>query len=425
MLLVGLTALPAIGQTNYDFSPEDRTFLERMALAQARADLLKQVYRLELAEGLTIEAWAARSMSRNRSLRVWVRTRSSHGAARLYSDATCDMDVRLEPRTLREQIEHLRQAHSTPGAEPIKLRDLRQSAARWPTLWGSGTAALTERSRSLKPEGWDDVLVDGVEITRRAAESDARQALLETVAELPVTSDRRLREFLDSSSAVRDAVLAAIKQKAEVKVSFEFDWVAVADARLSLLDLIRMLTDVHQRHYEGDVFHAADFRGMALLTSTSEISATGLASPSDEMILHARYQPIELDTPAWAAKTLIAVGRYEPDDEEQLDQLARAEAARIDGIDRLRRKVELLVIQQDVTVAAFLGLHDELKDDVIIFLSGARAVSEPKTLAGGIIEVPVELPLQRLWWIVRRGMRRIEVDLPEGLATQPVQKSTP
>ena len=420
-VLVLACALPAFAQGS--LSAEDRSFLERLALAKARSDLLTQVYALPLADTLTVGAWAARDLSRDRTLRLWIRSQPRWQAARIYSDRTCDVDVCLTATALGDQMEQLRQAPDDD--QPLNAVDLRRAAQKWPTVWGTGMAALAEGPRSHKPPGWEDVTQEGIEVARRAAEADARHALLDRAGEMPVTNARQLREFLTSSDDVRTAVLKAFERSAEVHAEFELDQVAVAEARIGIIQLIRILTDVHREYYRGELFHAADFRDMALHTSGEFISATGLAVPPSHMVLQARYQPIELDAPEWATTSLAAVGHYEPDDEIPLAADAKPEAARLDGIDRLRQLVEALVIQKDVTVEQFLGYHDELKDDVIIFLSGTRTAGPPRKLEDGGVAMPVELSLRRLWLIVRRGMRAVEVDVPEEAAQPAGGKEKP
>ena len=220
-------------------------------------------------------------------------------------------------------------------------------------------------------------------------------------------------------------MLEGLERQAEVKVSFALDQVAVAEARIDLLALIRILADAHRNHYQGEQFHAADFRGMALLNNEDHLSATGLGVPPSDAIIRPRYVPIELNAPAWSTTTLTATGRYEPADEASSDDADRIAAARLNGVDDLRLQVERLVIQKDVTIADFLGHHDELKDDVVLFLSGTRIAREPQDASDGSVEVSVALPLERLWWIVRRGMERVEVDAPDVPTTQTTQKSTP
>ena len=108
------------------------------------------------------------------------------------------------------------------------------------------------------------------------------------------------------------------------------------------------------------------------------------------------------------------MGRCDLPDNGPPDKTAQERAARLDGIDKLRRKVEQLVIQEGATVSEFLAYHQDLKDDVVLFLSGARPKGQPRTLTGDSVEVEVEVPLRRLWEIVRRDMKLENVEPPEG-----------
>jgi hypothetical protein len=295
----------------------------------------------------------------------------------------------------------------------VSERDLSRAEQDWPVLWSTGSAALSDRSETRQPDGWEDVTYEGIQVTRRAAAADARHMLFEQAGRLKVTAAYRLREFLESDDAVADAVLEALRQTARVTVECALDQVAVAEARIGITDLIRILTEVHQQHYRGDVFHAADFREMALLVDRDELKAVGLAVPPSHYVTRPEYELIELDEPPWVDQTLRGIGRYEPVDGDEFTQFVQVEIARFDGMDRLRQKVQALVIQGDVTVNEFVGYHRGLKDDIVTFLSGTRLIGQPKALPDGGLEVRVELPLRRLWLIVRHAMQRVEVDPPE------------
>jgi hypothetical protein len=422
MLAATAQAQPLTGPT-----PQERAFLERLALARARARMLDQVWALPLKANLTVGNWVSRDVSADRALRLWCRSLPRYAPARFYADGTCDMDVRLSPATLRQQLATLLLGYPVLTEGGIGERDLTGGERDWPVLWSTGSAALSERSRPRQPDGWADVTYEGIQVTRRAAAADARYALFEQAGRLKVTAARHLSEFLESDEAVAEAVHEALQRVATVTVECGLDQVAVAEARIGLTDLIRILTEVHQQHYTGDVFHAADFREMALLADRAELKATGLAVPPSHYVTEPEYQLIELDTPGWAARTLRATGRYEPADEDKFAQVVRVGIARFDGMDDLRRKVAALVIQQGVTIEEFIGQHRELKGEVVTFLGGTRVVGHPQALPDGGVEVRVELPLQRLWLIIRRAMQRVEVDPPEEPqpTTQPGTEETP
>lgn len=392
-------------------SAEDRLSLDRLALGRARAAMREAVRALPLADGLTVGQWAARDQAVEHGLRKWLRSRPRRGAARIYSDGVGEVDIYLSPQELRD---HLLKLPEKSSDQAVSAAAVRRAARRWTDLWRTGRGDISQLRRSRKPLGWQDVTFDGIQLTRRAAAAAARQALLSKAAELKMSTSRRLGEFLDTDAAIRSATRQALKTTATVVVVFEADRVAIGRATIGMSKLIRILTDVHTAHYRGDDFRAADFREMALRAKNAEISAVAMASPSAKHIVPARYQPIELDAPRWAADTLRATGRYEPrDEDENVDADGRVEIARLDGMDALRRKAEALMIKDGVSVEKLLAYHRELKDDVVLFLTGARVVGPGKNAADGGFEIRVELPARRLWEIVRRGMRVVEVDPPE------------
>lgn len=402
------------GQAPVVLTPERQNELEQVALARARTELFGLISALPIRADLAVGDWLARDVDLDRAVRAWARARPRQGAARIYHDAVCEVDVLAEPAAVADMLLNLLEkyfATATPiGIDAGKLK----SAARgWPLLWATGRVAYVKNLRVGQPVGWEDVTAEGVELARGAATAAALKALLLDAERLKVTNARRLREFLDSSPAVRDAVQAELQRAAKVKVDFAPDQVATAEARVSFRDLLRILTRVHQELYRGDDFEAADFREMALLAGQEDLVVTGLGTPPSHTFLNQRFTPVEYDVPDWANKTLSDVGRYHPAEGETSDEVARREAARLDAVARLARQVEQLVIQRDVTVAEFLGYHQELKDDVALFLSGTRVVSQPSSLRDGGVEVKVELPLRRLWDIVRRAMKREEVEPPE------------
>ena len=256
------------------------------------------------------------------------------------------------------------------------------------------------------------MLHDGRLLARRAAEADAYSALLDTIGRLEVTPGRRLNAFLEAKAAIRAAVQTALRQEATLGVEFAPDRIAVVRVSISMRALLRILMRVHTEHYEGDQFAAADFRTMALRVGDENLTAAGLAAPPAHTLVRRGYALTEYNTPAWATGSLTAGGRYVPADGETLDETTLADAARLDALDQLRQKVEGLVIQNKITVSEFLGYHQDLKSDVVLLLSGAHPNGQPRAVPDGGLEVQVELPLGRLWEILRRAMTLEEVEPP-------------
>ncbi|MCK4341112.1 MAG: hypothetical protein KAY37_05235 [Phycisphaerae bacterium] len=412
-LLWFFTLVPASAQTAAWPSAAQQKVLQQVALGQARTELFARLRALPAGRDVTVGDWLSGDIERERALRLWLRKQPRRGSPRLYSDGVCEVDASIQPEELREELLRLLEDYTTPATSPgVDSRSIKGLARRWPMVWATGRALLSRHARPDRAPGWEDVTSEGLVLARRAAEADAYHALLEEAGRLMVSDNRRLREFLQADDAVRAAVREALRRQAAVKVEYEPDQVAVARVRIGLRELLRILTRVHEEHYRGDQFEVADFREMRLRAAWDELTASGLAQPPPRTILRNRYEPIEYNTPSWATETVSAAGRYEPVDGESPDEAAKVAAARLDALDNLRRKVEQLVIQKGVTVGEYLGYHQDLKGDVVLFLSGARPAGRPRALPAGGVEVKVELPLLRLWEIVRRKMKQEEVEPP-------------
>ncbi|MFN0138025.1 MAG: hypothetical protein ACKVS9_18130 [Phycisphaerae bacterium] len=407
------TTLPVIAQSPPVASRPaiDRTALERVATGKARSALLEKIQALPLKGEMTVGAWASSDVARDRSLRKWARSLARFGLCRIFSDGGADADVRATPDEIARQLTTLLEL-GKPAAPPLTAADIQSAAKTWKTQLAGGAAEASVVSDDRKADGWEDVAPEGIQLARLAATGDAVLALVDEASRLKVTAARRLTEFLDSSAEIRTSVTDAIRDAAKVRVELGSDQIAVAEAKIAMSDLIRILTDTHQNLYKGNEFQAPDFREMALNVGLGEVAGQGLAPPPSTYLIKPQYETIELDTPVWAKQTLTVVGRHEPTDRDAAAAGdSRIAIARFDGVDRLRRQIEALKVQGDVTVEQFLARRPELKDDVILFLSGARVTQSTATpTADSAVEATLELPLWRLWTIVRRGMTMIEVD---------------
>lgn len=385
---------------------EDRALLERVALGRARSDLTRTVYALPLKAGLTIRTWAGRDPRLDRELRLWLRGLPRTGPARFYSDGSCDVDVQLESAVLREKLLELHKRFALPVTSD---EDVSRSGHDWPLLWGGGSASAGERVEA-KPPGWEDVSLEGVEVARRAAEADSLAALLEEAGRLRLTAARSLREFMDSSDAVRAALTSALERNAKVRVTHGADQVCVAEAQIETVELLRILNDVFSTTYKGSEFQASDFREMVIAAPRGAVIGTGLATPPEKHRLRASYPLIELDAPSWVEKKIETTARLDRSDSVEIDASAAVERARLIAVDQLRLMILELAIRDGLSVGNFLSYRPSLKDDVTVFLSGARVVSVVRGENDDSITVRVELHLRRLWEIVKRGLTPVETD---------------
>ena len=395
--------------------PSDQAYLSRLALARAHSHLVAAALEQPLDDDQTVQTWLTGQVALDRALRLALRDWPRFGAVRYYTDGVAEVDVLLEPRELADLLGKLQQAHPPASDRALSPRALAAASRRWTNRWCTGTADVNQRvPDSRKPQGWEDVTVEGAELARRAAVADARLALFERIAGLKLSNAQRLDAFLDSSPAVRAAVAAGLEEHAICDGSLEPDQVATATARIRLIQLIGILSDALRDHYEGAVFHAADFREMALHVQVDEISATGMATPPPRHRLPPPVREIEYDAPAWVDSVLRATGRYAPlPDLEPPSESEHIQAAWMDGIDALRQQVLELPLRGRAVVQTLLADYPELKPDVVTFLAGTRLASVAAPKSDGTREVRVELPARRLWVIVKRVMHRVEIDPPE------------
>lgn len=402
----------------------DRVSLERVALGKARTALHRSLLQLPIRSEMTIGAWVSRNAALDRTFRSWTRSQPWVGAPRVFADGSCDVDVCVLPTDLAKHLVELREKiDDRVAGEAPAIGDIQAAEKNWPAIWATGESSAAETGMGGQADGWEDISAEGVQLARLAAQADAAYAMLEAAARLKVTSARRVSEFLNSSDEVRDAVAAALQSAVQFKTELAADQICVAQGSIGIPDLIRILSQVHQEVYKGTDFRAADFREMAIANTASDIQVSGLAAPPDKYRIRAAYELIELDLPDWIRKTLTAVGRYEPQDGDDFPPEMRSELARWDGMDQLRRQVEALVLQGDITVERFLGYRTGLKNDVVLFLSAARVISRPQIRADDSAEVRVELPLHRLWRILRRGAAIVEVEPGEATSRPALQSS--
>lgn len=414
--LLWVLSLPVAAQPSGDAVPlETMRTLQRLARAVAHAELVQQVRRLPISANATVGDCMARDVDLDRALRLWIRQHIQPGRTRLYSDAVCEADVQLDPDGLLRQLTNIisEQGHSTAELG-VSTASLRQAAQRWPVLWATGAASPDLQWRADHPPGWENVTRQGVEAARRAALGDALATLRRDINRLFLGRDRRVADFLAFNARVEEFVDNRLRRAIDSTVNCEPDRTAVARATISVRELMRILSDAHERHARGSDFALADFRRMVLDAPDDTLSGTGLATPAPDALLQTKYTPVEYNAPSWAGRTLRATGQYDPDDEENLPADVRIELARLDGVNAVRAQVMDLVIQRDVTIAEFLGYYQNLKPDVALLLSATRPAGTPTLSKEGTVSLPVALPLRRLWEIVRREMKLQAVEPPRG-----------
>ena len=405
-----------------EFGNEDEV-VSRLALTRARGTMYERVRGLALRDGLTIGDWVCGDIDRALALREWARRQPQTSDPRCFSNDSVDVDLRIEPAALASFLIELAKKAQPPAEPTVTPENIRQAAQRWPVLWSTGSAWPDEKLDANTPAGWENISGEGVRMAREAATAEAIYDLLERAGLLRVTAARRLRAFWESDERVFDALREAVTRSATVTVNVTPAQVATAESELGLPELIRILIDVHERHPGGGFFTATDFREMALNVREPVLRGSGIVTPPKSC----RILPPRLPagTPDWAGSKLRVECVYTSPNGDKNEERSCAEAARMLGMDQLRRRIEELEIRAGVAIGQLTEYDREYKDDISLLLSGARQIEPSAVDDEGRVKVHLELPLERLWRTVHSGTRRTDAPASGPATTQPVKENAP
>jgi hypothetical protein len=384
-----------------------REGIERLALARARSELWTALSQLSLQPGLSPAQWAGRAPAADSALRLWARSRRPH-AARFYHDGTCEVDVRAAPAELRDVLlrihaDHAERLGDQPGGEQIA-----NAARSWSTLWCMGLACADETAPTATP-GWEDVTPEGLELARQAAAAEALDALLAQAGALQVTAATRLNGILEGRAGmalVRERIAGA----ARFEVQTSIDQVARADATLRVDELIRLLAELRHGAHAPQELRAADFAEMALLNERACLRGSGSATPPAAATRPPPCACAVGEAPAWARRSLVVVGQA-PADAAVPEKAALA--ARADAMRQVRAAIANIATDGGLTVQRALSYDSRLADDVELWFGALRV--EPQPVEGGYVRVRVDVPLCRLWRVLRaaeRGLRSPDLPAP-------------
>ena len=289
---------------------------------------------------------------------------------------------------------------------------LGQSAvARSPKKYGT-----TRKSHTTGLAGWENVTGQGRLKAERAALTDARRNLAETVEGLRITGNTYVRDFVIESDEIRTSLNAFIKGVKKISPYRYYDNAIVeVDVQVTIEDVIRELTTVQQHFqkkgfmWQNDLFRNVTFDKITRWADKKVITATGTGTVHEadyfDRAGSASINSSNSSIPAsWSGKTITAVG-VGILAQGQTGASARVNAERAAEMDARRNLVEQLYgvqINSQTTVRDFVLQNDRVNADVTAFLSGARKVGEPVYNDDGSVEVTVEIALDQLWELINR-----------------------
>ena len=286
--------------------------------------------------------------------------------------------------------------------------------ADMPPSRGSHKYGATRKSPTAGIAGWENVTGQGRLKAERAALTDARRNLAETIEGLQISGNTYVRDFVTESDEIRTALHAFIKGVKQISpYRYYEDGIVEVDVQVTIQNVIRELTTVQQHlqakgfMWQNDVFRTVQFNKIVGWEDKKVITATGAGTVHEADYFEggpAVAGPAPVAPPAWGGRVITAVGVGIPA-QGQTGPAARVNAERAAEMDARRNLVEQLYgvqIDSQTTVRDFVMQNDRINADVTAFLSGARRVGEPVQNPDGSVEVTVEIPLDGLWERINR-----------------------
>lgn len=280
----------------------------------------------------------------------------------------------------------------------------------------SGHYGARRQSPTAGIPGWENVTGQGRLKAERAALTDARRNLAETVEGLKITGNTYVRDFVTESDEIRTSVNAFIKGIKQISpYRYYDDGIVEVDVQVTIQDIIKELTKVRQHlvqrgvNWQRDVFRTVQFEEIKGWTKKKVITAVGNGAVHERDYFNAgpasnvtNVVPVQ-SAPEWVVRTVQAVGVGVPAPGD-VGPAARIKAERAAEMDARRNLVEQIYgvrINSQTTVRDFVLENDRVNADVTAFLSGARKVGETVYNDDGSVEVTVEVALDGLWTIVQ------------------------
>jgi hypothetical protein len=412
-----------------------RAFAEQAALADGYRQLRAKVGELAVDASHKLSDVASSSTAAAIELRRLVTQAEPAGRTRFYSNGDAEVDLRLPLKPAIDALQKL-QATSRPGGQgkPPDLDALAQRvAAEQILVTGRGSPPTEDEltgppgwpggkdAGDLPPAGWGDVTPAGFKAAQHAAELDALDHLGRLIGQLRMDRSRTLSEVIGAAPALG----AGLRQPFNgVKVTqpeylpeqvcrlyAEVDVRAVVDRLKQLRNMPEVKADISD----------ADIDSIVRLATVERLRAAGYGMPpSSALRQKSRFTVVDVDEPAWAARVLRApgsgaVGRSEQAQDEDRAIDVAIQDARIAAQLNLAEQIDRLELPGGRTVGAFLIRHEELADDILKLLSAAQRVEGPTIdKAARTVGLTLELPLRRLWLILRPAIPAVETTTQPG-----------
>ncbi len=401
----------------------------RAAVADAYRQLAETVYGLQINSSTTVYDFVMESDLIHSAVDEFVRG-VRIGEARYFPDNSCEVQAEL---TVADAVETLRGAYqqhyrgdridtrdfdSIPTrAEKKTLKTIGMGAPRDDLPFGlpSGVVALLPKlpggdsasGGSSLPGVWKHVPSRARMMAVRGAKQDAWRQLAERIMGLRLTSTTLIEDFVTQSDEIRTEMDDFLKGAEPVGTYYRGDEMIVeVTMRIPAEQVIRIVEQLHGRHYEGDDIEAAEIGRIARDVVHRDFEATGMSVPPAKYLTPQAIADATIARPNWVESSIQATG-------EASDAAFDTAQGRL----KARRAAELVAKRNLALQIAGLPIDDQMlvrdlvtKDEYVSTRVDAvliHATIEETRFTDNAAIVTVSIPGVHVWSVVGDEYRRL------------------
>lgn len=235
-------------------------------------------------------------------------------------------------------------------------------------------------------------------LARRAAEADCYRKLAETVYGVQLNSETYVRDFVTESDQIKTSVDAFIKGIKLGQPTYYEDGACEVPGEVAVEKVIQTLKEVHAAHYKGNKVTTTDIVSIKESIKRDVFTATGMGSPRPDLPpdLPAGTEQLITQIPQdYAPPTVKAVPGIWKTITPQARLMARR-AAELDAQRKLLERIKGLRLTSNTLVRDFVTEYDEISTQASGIVVGARTVQEYYFEDDLIVEVTMEIPVERV-----------------------------
>lgn len=427
-LLVSALGIPLSART---ISPEKlRNMAEQAARADAYRQLVAKACKLPLAGARTVGDLTAASASMVIGLRQLVARAQPVGEPRHYSNGHVEVDLDLPIGPL---VEGLGRLASGSLPTPIKASDMdaleKQAKVGGLRATGFGRPPTDDeltgppgwpggrQAGDLAPPGWANVTPAGFKAAQRAAELDAIDHLARKIAELKMERGGTVAALIAAAPTVDQGLRQRFKALRFTKPEYLPEQICRLSVEVEIRDVVERLVQLLGPIDPKPQVSEADIKSIIRLARARRIRAAGYGLVPSSALRKVRFAVVDVDEPAWSKEILrVTCQGIMPKFETVTDQAVEiaTQDARIGAQLKLAEQIDLFELPGGVTVGAFLQRHEKLAEDILTFLGSARPTKPVEVDKSRYqVKLTLELPLRRLWLILRDAIPTVETTKPK------------